>query len=482
MLTQRESDDAATASRAAQGRAGEPYDALRRRHLLAMRARLAPALERLDWSAERLQAYRQARLCELLHFAKERSAWHRQRLAHIDADTLTESGLVDIPPMTKHDVMAHFDQISTDPRVTLEVAEAHLAALTGDAYLYDRYHVNASGGSTGRRGVMVTDWDGWSDGFISLLRGLRRLQQHDPATRTEGRVPIGAVVAAMDPLHMSTAMPQTFDDPGSTEWHRFPVNLPFEQIVAGLAASQPDFIVGYPSVLHQLALVALDGSLTIAPRVIVSASEPLTPVARATIERAWSARLINWWVTTEAAGIAMSCGCGRGMHLCDDNLIVEPVDVKGRAVRPGVRAAKVYVTNLFNRSPLPLIRYEITDQVTVLDAKCPCGSAHRLIDDVQGRLEDIFHYGALTIHPVLFCTPLERASQVTEYQVRQTPHGAAVAVCASGPLDLDGVRREIADNLSGAGLCSPEVTVTRMASIERQRAGKLRRFVALRSR
>ena len=117
----------------------------------------------------------------------------------------------------------------------------------------------------------------------------------------------------------------------------------------------------------------------------------------------------------------------------------------------------------------------------MLDAKCPCGSAHRLIDDVQGRLEDIFHYGALTIHPVLFCTPLERASQVTEYQVRQTPHGAAVAVCASGPLDLDGVRREIADNLSGAGLCSPEVTVTRMSSIERQRAGKLRRFVALRS-
>jgi phenylacetate-coenzyme A ligase PaaK-like adenylate-forming protein len=382
--------------------------------------------------------------------------------------------------MTKNDVMAHFDRISTDPRVTLDVAEAHLAALTDDAYLYDRYHVNASGGSTGRRGVMVTDWDGWCDGFISLLRGLRRMQQRDAASRIEGRVQIGAVVAAVDPLHMSTAMPQTFDDPASTVWHRFPVTLPFEQILAGLAASQPDFIVGYPSMLHLLAFAALDGRLAIAPRVIVSASEPLTPAARAAIERAWSARLINWWVTTEAAGIAMSCGFGPGMHLSDDTLIVEPMDAQGRAVAPGIRAAKVYVTNLINPSPLPLIRYEITDQVTVLETQCPCGSAHRLIDDVQGRLEDIFRYGAVTIHPVLFCTPLERTSHVVEYQVRQTSRGADIALCATGDLDLEGLRREITASLSTAGLCSPEVSLTRVPSIERQHAGKLRRFVALR--
>lgn len=103
---------------------------------------------------------------------------------------------------------------------------------------------------------------------------------------------------------------------------------------------------------------------------------------------------------------------------------------------------------MINRSPLPLIRYEITDQVT---------------------------------HPVVFCTALERARHVTEYQVRQTPRGATVIVCASGRLDLDGVRREIAHNLSGAGLWSPEVTVACVQSIERQQAGKLRRFVALQS-
>ena len=53
---------------------------------------------------------------------------------------------------------------------------------------------------------------------------------------------------------------------------------------------------------------------------------------------------LNWWVTTEAAGMAMSCVCGPGMHLSDDNLIIEPVDAQGRGISPGVRAAQVYVT------------------------------------------------------------------------------------------------------------------------------------------
>ena len=36
--------------------------------------------------------------------------------------------------------------------------------------------------------------------------------------------------------------------------------------------------------------------------------------------------------------------CGPGMHLSDDNLIIEPVDAQGRGISPGVRAAQVYVT------------------------------------------------------------------------------------------------------------------------------------------
>jgi len=159
--------------------------------------------------------------------------------------------------------------------VTLDAVESHLASLKSDAYFLDRYHVNASGGSSGRRGEFVTDWDGWAEGFAGMLRMLIRLQTRDPALRIAGRPMVGAVVAAFDPTHMSSAMPQTFNDPSSAIWHRLPVTLPFDQISIRLEALQPDLLIGYPTMMHRLALAAQAGRLKIAPKVIVSASEPL---------------------------------------------------------------------------------------------------------------------------------------------------------------------------------------------------------------
>ena len=50
------------------------------------------------------------------------------------------------------------------------------------------------------------------------------------------------------------------------------------------------------------------------------------------------------------------------MHLSDDLVIVEPVDENDEPVPCGVESAKIHLTNFFNPL-LPLIRYEITDQV-----------------------------------------------------------------------------------------------------------------------
>jgi hypothetical protein len=44
--------------------------------------------------------------------------------------------------------------------------------------------------------------------------------------------------------------------------------------------------------------------------------------------------------------------------------------------------------------PLLLIRYELTGQVRFLTTPCPCGTGLTRIDEVQGRLEDLFNNGA----------------------------------------------------------------------------------------
>jgi phenylacetate-coenzyme A ligase PaaK-like adenylate-forming protein len=165
------------------------------------------------------------------------------------------------------------------------------------------------------------------------------------------------------------------------------------------------------------------------------------------------------------------------MHLCDDLVIVEPVDQQGRPVPAGVPSAKVYLTNLFNRA-LPLIRYELEDEMTFLDEPCPCGSAHRRIDDIQGRLDDLFRYGdGLQVHPHLFRSALGRQRNILEYQVRQTKRGADIAVHCVGALDTAELHQEITAGLTASGLERPDVSIRGVKGLERLATGKLKRFV-----
>jgi phenylacetate-CoA ligase len=248
--------------------------------------------------------------------------------------------------------------------------------------------------------------------------------------------------------------------------------------VAGLNDLQPDFMLCYPSVLHALAHEAAAGRLRIAPRRVLAGAEPLLPEIRAAAELAWGATVINIYGTSEGGGTAV--GCDRGStHISEDQLIVEPVDLAGRHVLPGERAAKMYLTNLYN-PVLPLIRFEITDEVMVLPGWCRCGSAHRRIADVQGRLDDVFTYQGRRVHPHLFRTALGREAGIVEYQVRQTPAGAAIAVRCSAPVSLDGLRDRVAAGLADAGLERPQVTVEIVDRFERPGGpAKLKRFIPL---
>src|SRR5208282_2700684 len=117
------------------------------------------------------------------------------------------------------------------------------------------------------------------------------------------------------------------------------------------------------------------------------------------------------------------------------------------------RSAKVYLTNLYNQA-LPLIRYEITDEVTILAEPCPCGSAHRCVADIQGRLDDVFVYHGRRVHPHVFRSALGHQAGVAEYQVRQTENGARIAVRCGAPVDLKALSEEITDALARLGLAS----------------------------
>jgi len=106
--------------------------------------------------------------------------------------------------------------------------------------------------------------------------------------------------------------------------------------------------------------------------------------------------------------------CGHGIHLPDDLCLFEAVDAQGRPIPPGHPSQRVLVTNLYNHTQ-PLIRFEVTDEVTLIERPCPCGSSMGLIDDPQGRLDDTFVYQpALSVHPHLFRSALGQQPTMCE--------------------------------------------------------------------
>jgi phenylacetate-coenzyme A ligase PaaK-like adenylate-forming protein len=392
-------------------------------------------------------------------------------------DAVTPDDLTGLPTMTKADVMRDFDTLVTDPRLRLADVEAQLANAAEGGYLFEEYTPLATGGSTGRRMVMVFDRRGLADWWHSVFRGLFAWRDADPVLRQ--RQIVACWISASHPSHVSAALARTFNPPGFRNVS-LPVTLPWPQIVAGLNEAQPDVLIGYPTALLRLTLEVAAGRLRIAPARVMSAGEPLLPEVRAVLERTWPGQpLGNRWASTEGGAHTATCDAGFE-HVSEDQLILEPVDEQGRPVPPGTRSAKVLLTNLFNHA-LPLIRYEVSDEVTVLPGECACGSPTMRVADIQGRADDIFAYPATQIHPHVFRSVLGRRPQILEYRVRQTPDGAAVEVCLAGALDLADLSAELERDLIAAGLPAARVPVhVSPQQLDRSaETGKFQRFVPL---
>jgi hypothetical protein len=83
--------------------------------------------------------------------------------------------LLSIPPMTKTDLLANFDEIVTDRRLSLDRCRNFLQGEVEEGgYLYDRYQVSQSGGSSGVPALTVFSWLESARQWAAFVRSLRR--------------------------------------------------------------------------------------------------------------------------------------------------------------------------------------------------------------------------------------------------------------------------------------------------------------------
>jgi phenylacetate-CoA ligase len=378
----------------------------------------------LTWDADRIREHQRDRLRALLRHAKASSRFHAERLAGVDPARFELEDLPSLPTMTKAEMMAHLDDLLTDPRLSRALLERHLAGSTTEATpLLGEYVVLASGGSSGERGVFAYGADAVVDYALGLTRGgLARLLALGPPP---GGVPM-AMVAAASPIHATRALPDLFSgEPLAIT--SIPVTLPLPEIVARLNRLQPLLLQGYPPVLSLLATERAAGRLRIAPLAVTGSSEQFLADARARVAAAFGVGVVDQFGCTEGI-LGSSASDDPTIVLASDLAIVELVDAHDRPVPPGTPSSKALVTNLMNPSQ-PLIRYELPDRFV----RQPDAANHgHLRVTVEGRADDLLRYGEVVVHPLVMRSVLVDTPEVVEYQVTQTRRGAHVAVVAPG--------------------------------------------------
>jgi phenylacetate-CoA ligase len=450
------------------------YDRQRLAHSQFLNDGYPLASQALDWSREQISRHQTERLRWLMQEAMQSPFW-QERLHGVDRDGFDVAHLRDLPTLTKREMMDNWSDLITLRGVSKDEAYRFLDGLSEDRYFHDEYHLVASGGSSGEPALFLYDWAGWAGCAVPMGRYSTRMASQYPALKRDPGV--SANVGAGRASHMTFALSSTFA-PASAAPNLIPVSLPLRDIVDKLNALQPVRISGYPSMLLLLTEEARAGRLNIQPHTVQPSSEPLTLATRAAIEEVWNPIIINIWGCSEACCVANSYARDSGMYVNEDFAIVEPVDADNNPVVPGVVSEKVLITNLFNAAQ-PLIRYELTDQVTVIPEESPSGIPFFRIEDIQGRSDDVLRYGDTMVHPILFRGPLARTPDVLEFQVFQTVDGASVHYLASDAVDEALLAQTLERALARAGVQSPSVTMHRQDKLMRVGVGKLKRFFPL---
>jgi phenylacetate-coenzyme A ligase PaaK-like adenylate-forming protein len=432
-------------------------------------------VSRTRWSSERLATHQRERLAALVRHAVAASPYYREMLGPDPAGVPLDQ----LPTLSKATLMARFDDIVTDRRFGSARVQAHLAGPHATEPL-DGHLVVATSGSTGAPAVFVYSGPEMASAVAGLMRTII-LFGVTPETRLVG---IGAPSARHISRHLVAGL--LAGRPSTAP--RLSVTTPMPELVAALNEYQPEAFPTNASMAGLLAEEQLAGRLRIAPRIVACTGETLTADMRVRIRAAWGIEPHELYATTEAGVLASTSTRQAGLHLWEDHALIEVVDATGAPVPPGVPGHRVLVTNLVNRVQ-PLIRYELSDSVTLAGGPDPAGWPLRRLIAIEGRSDDIIELptvdgGTVAVHPLHLRAPFVGFPDVVQYQVVHDERGLSVSTVLrpGAPADLTHrVHAALADRLVAAGAVPPPITVTAVAGIDRD-GGSGAKFATVRSR
>lgn len=157
--------------------------------------------------------------------------------------------------------------------------------------------------------------------------------------------------------------------------------------LAALKKYRVRYLLGYSSALYALAREKLrqKNKNDLRMEVVISNAEPLFDHQREAIAEAFACPVRETYGMAEMVAAASECGDDR-LHQWPDAGIIERNARAGRQNEP----FDFICTGLIN-ADMPLIRYRVGDCGKFSDEGCGCGRTLPLLENVEGRLDDVLY-------------------------------------------------------------------------------------------
>jgi len=253
-----------------------------------------------------------------------------------------------------------------------EIREQFPDGIVASGINIDKCHYSATTGSTGKSLPFVFNSSTFAFYLATSLRVLMMIG-YRPWHK--------AVYIKYTPVHTPSFGP-------FFRTAHIPSTISVEEQISMIRKEKPDLIVGYASIIHEIARRVTPDDLTyIRPKFISVNSELSTIMQREFISSVMGCPVYDEYSTEETWMIASQCSHYR-YHLFTDNVWVEFLDKDGMDVACN-DTGEIVLTTM--RSPaMPFIRYRIGDIGQPGDQACTCKMGFPLLNSFEGRSDDSF--------------------------------------------------------------------------------------------
>lgn len=188
-------------------------------------------------------------------------------------------------------------------------------------------------------------------------------------------------------------------------------------------------------------------------------------------------------------GVAGECECHKGLHVCEDQFIVEIIDPDTLLPVPDGEWGEVVFTTLVKECS-PLIRYRTRDISRIIPGRCECGRTFRRIDRIAGRTDDMMIIRGVNVFPSQIEEVITTFPEVaTQYQIILSNKGPLdhvqlqVETITDFPFDeirkLEDLKKRLGAELKSNLQVQVEVKIVEPQTIARSE-GKAKRVIDLR--